>query len=176
MPRTAAHAEAAARWCDAGMTVRPATDSDLAEVVAMVHELADYERAADQCHLSTAQLRTALFGEVPALFGHVAEDAGAPVGFSLWFRTFSTWDGVHGIHLEDLYVRPQHRGGGHGRALLAELAAECLRRGYTRLQWSVLDWNEPSIRFYRSLDAQPTDGWIDYRLTGEPLSRLAAAR
>lgn len=157
--------------------VRSVAEADLASVVAMVHELAEYERAPEQCHLTVDQLRVALFGPAPALFGHVAElPGGELVGIALWFLNFSTWDGVHGIYLEDLYVRPEHRGGGHGRALLAELAAECARRGYTRLQWSVLDWNEPSIQFYRRLGAEHASEWLGYRLDGPALHRLAAER
>jgi GNAT superfamily N-acetyltransferase len=162
------------------MGVRRVAESDLASVVGMVHELAEYERAAHECHLSAEALGAALFGDRPALFGHVAQlpaRAGASpelAGVALWFLNFSTWDGVHGIYLEDLYVRPEHRGHGLGRALLAELAAECVRRGYSRLQWSVLDWNEPSLRFYRGLGARPADEWIGYRLTDDALRGLAA--
>jgi GNAT superfamily N-acetyltransferase len=94
-------------------------------------------------------------------------------GFALWFLNFSTWDGVHGIYLEDLYVRPEHRGGGLGRALLTTLAQVCVERGYSRLQWSVLDWNVPSIGFYKSLGAVPMDEWTVFRLAGEPLEALA---
>ncbi|WP_211261473.1 GNAT family N-acetyltransferase [Pseudonocardia acaciae] len=143
----------------------------------MVYELAEYERAPEQCHLTVEQLRTALFGERAALFGHVAELPGGELaGMALWFLNFSTWNGVHGLYLEDLYVRPEHRGGGHGRALLAELAAECARHGYSRLEWSVLDWNEPSINFYRALGAEHMSEWHGYRLTGPALARLAAER
>lgn len=155
------------------MSVRRVTPADVDAVVTMVHELAAYERAAEQCRLTVEALRTALFGERPALFGHVAEDRGEVVGFALWFLNYSTWDGAHGIYLEDLYVRPGQRGGGHGRALLAELAAECVRHGYTRLQWWVLDWNEPSIGFYRSLGAEPMSEWTVFRLAGEPLRALS---
>jgi GNAT superfamily N-acetyltransferase len=158
------------------VTIRPAAERDVVAVVAMVHELAAYERAADECQLRADQLHAALFGPAPALFCHVAEADTAVVGMALWFLNFSTWDGVYGIYLEDLYVRPEHRGAGHGRALLAELAAECVRRGYSRLQWSVLDWNTPSIDFYRSLGAEPMDEWTLFRIAGEPLRRLAASR
>lgn len=158
------------------MTVRSAVDADVGTITAMVHELAEYERAPEQCRLTPHQLRAALFGPSPALFGHVAEERGEIVGMALWFLNFSTWDGVHGIYLEDLYVRPAHRGAGHGRALLAELAAECTRRGFTRLQWWVLDWNEPSIAFYRSIGAAPMDEWTVFRLTGDALTRLAENR
>jgi GNAT superfamily N-acetyltransferase len=119
--------------------------------------------------------RTALFGEEPALFGHVAEVGGEVVAFALWFRNFSTWDGVHGIYLEDLFVRTEHRGCGLGRALLAELAAERVRRGYSRLQWWALDWNEPAIGFYRSIGAEPMDEWTVYRITGRTLTALSNA-
>ncbi len=158
------------------MTVRPVAESDLGSVVAMVHELAAYERAPEQCQLTVQQLQMALFGERPALFGHVAESGGEVAGFAVWFLNFSTWDGVHGLHLEDLYVRPQHRGRGLGRELLAELAAECVRNGYSRLQWWVLNWNTPSIDFYRSLGAVPMDEWTVFRLTGGALSALAVGR
>jgi GNAT superfamily N-acetyltransferase len=139
-----------------------------------VHELADYERAPHECHLTSGQLRAALFGPSPALFCHVATLDGAVVGFALWFLSFSTWRGTHGVYLEDLYVRPGHRGAGAGRALLAELAAECVRRGYARLEWWVLDWNAPAIGFYRSIGAVPMDEWTVQRLTGDALHALAA--
>jgi GNAT superfamily N-acetyltransferase len=148
-------------------------EGDLPDLVAMVRELADYERALDQCSLTVEGLRSALFGPAPALFGHVAEVDGEVVGMALWFLNFSTWNGVHGIYLEDLYVRPRRRGNGAGRALLAELAAECVRQGYSRLQWQVLDWNTPSIEFYDRLGARPTPEWLGYRLTGVALGALA---
>jgi GNAT superfamily N-acetyltransferase len=158
------------------MKVRGLEPHDLEAVVAMVHELAAYERAPEQCHLTVGQLDAALFGPSPALFGHVAEDAGAVAGFALWFLNFSTWDGVHGVYLEDLYVRPEHRRTGAGRTLLGELAAECVRKGYSRLQWSVLDWNAPSIEFYRRLGAEPLDDWTVFRLQGTALEGLAQWR
>jgi GNAT superfamily N-acetyltransferase len=145
-------------------------------MVGLVRDLAEYERALDQCTLTSEQLHTALFAAQPAVFAHVAESAGAVVGLALWFRSFSTWDGVHGIYLEDLYVRPELRGSGLGTALLGELAAECVRNGYTRLQWSVLKWNEPSIGFYRSLGALPQDEWDVYRLSGEALTRFGTSQ
>ncbi|BCL13753.1 GNAT family N-acetyltransferase [Micromonospora sagamiensis] len=155
-------------------TIRPVRPRDVPAVVAMVHELADYERAADRCHLTAGQLEAALFGPAPTLFGHVAVDAtDRPVGFALWFLTFSTWEGTHGIHLEDLYVRPAARGTGAGRLLLAALAALCLERGYRRLEWMMLDWN-PAAGFYRAIDARTIDDWVPYRLDGAALRRLAA--
>ncbi|MFI6904966.1 GNAT family N-acetyltransferase [Nonomuraea sp. NPDC050394] len=153
--------------------IRPATPDDVSEILAMVAELADYEKVPHEARATEEQLRTALFGERPAAFAHVAEHEGRLAGFALWFLSFSTWRGVHGIYLEDLYVRPQHRGGGYGRALLAELAKICVDRGYQRLEWSVLDWNAPAIGFYKKLGAIPMDEWTVYRLTDEPLRALA---
>jgi GNAT superfamily N-acetyltransferase len=147
--------------------------SDAAAVVGLVYELADYERARADCTLTESQLHQALFGAAPSLFGHVAVVAGSVVGCSLWFLNFSTWRGVHGVFLEDLYVQPPHRGSGLGRALLVELARECTRHGYARLEWAVLDWNEPSIGFYRSLGAASLDEWTTFRLTDAALARLA---
>lgn len=154
--------------------IRRVTPADVAAVTGLVHELADYEKASHLCTLTEDQLAAALFGDAPAVFGHVADDDGTVVGAALWFRNFSTWDGVHGIYLEDLYVQPAFRGRGHGRALLAALARECVDHGYTRLAWSVLDWNAPSIAFYESLGARSQDEWIGYRLTGDALARVAA--
>jgi GNAT superfamily N-acetyltransferase len=154
--------------------IREIREDDVGAVVALVHELADYEREARSCTLTPAQLRAALFGPAPALFGHVAEVGGEIVGCALWFLNFSTWRGVHGVYLEDLYVRPAHRGAGLGRALLARLAAVCAERGYARLEWAVLNWNEPSIGFYRALGARPQDGWSVFRLDRDALRALAA--
>ncbi len=156
--------------------IRRVEPRDVDAVVRLVYELALYERAPEQCHLTPEQLRTALFGEHPALFGHVAEVDGQVVGMALWFINFSTWDGVHGIYLEDLYVTPEQRGKGFGKQLLEALARECVERGYTRLQWWVLNWNEPSIGFYKSLGAIPMDEWTVMRVAGEALRELGAAR
>jgi GNAT superfamily N-acetyltransferase len=153
--------------------VRRIQPADVPAVVGLVHELAHYERAADDCLLTETQLGTALFGTQAGLFGHVADVDGEVVGCALWFLNFSTWRGVHGIYLEDLYVQPTRRGHGLGRALLAELARECQRRGYARLEWAVLDWNEPAIGFYEALGAQGEDDWRIFRLTDEPLQQLA---
>jgi len=156
--------------------IRTATPADVPVIHEMVRELADYEKALHEVGATEAQLREALFGDRPAAYAHIAEtDEGEIAGFALWFLNFSTWRGVHGIYLEDLYVRPQVRGGGHGKALLTELARICVERGYERLEWSVLDWNEPSINFYRSLGAAPQDEWTVYRLTDEALAKLGAA-
>ncbi|MCG5462030.1 GNAT family N-acetyltransferase [Micromonospora sp. NPDC053740] len=173
-------------------TIRPARPEDVPAVVAMVHELAEYERAPEQCHLTTEQLTSALFATAPpgrdlrsdapswsggttapALFGHVAVDEhDEPVGFALWFLNFSTWAGVHGIHLEDLYVRPAARGTGAGRLLLAALADICVRRGYQRLEWSMIDWN-PAAGFYASVGAEQMSEWVPYRLSDAALRELA---
>ncbi|MET8407575.1 GNAT family N-acetyltransferase [Streptomyces sp. NPDC005195] len=154
--------------------IRAATPADIPVIHAMVRELAEYEKVPDEARATPSQLREALFGEHPAAFAHVAEEAGEVVGFALWFLNFSTWRGVHGIYLEDLYVRPQARGGGHGKALLTELARICGARGYERLEWSVLDWNRPSIEFYEALGARPQDEWTVYRLTDGALRELGS--
>ncbi|MET8118693.1 GNAT family N-acetyltransferase [Micromonospora sp. NPDC005189] len=154
-------------------TIRPARPEDVPAVVAMVHELAEYERASDECHLTTEQLTSALFTTAPALFGHVAVDEhDKPIGFALWFLNFSTWAGVHGIYLEDLYVRPAARGTGAGRLLLATLADICVRRDYRRLEWWMINWN-PAAGFYASIGAEQMNEWVPYRLSGDALRELA---
>ncbi|MGW3966373.1 N-acetyltransferase family protein [Amycolatopsis sp. NPDC005003] len=153
--------------------IRRIRPEDVEAAVGLAHELAEYERAPDECHLTAAQLHEALFGEAPKLFGHVAEVDGEIVGFAVWFLNFSTWRGVHGIYLEDLYVRESQRGSGLGKALLAALAAECVANGYARLEWSVLDWN-PATEFYKALGAVAMDEWTVNRLTDAPLKALAA--
>ncbi|MET8689770.1 GNAT family N-acetyltransferase [Streptomyces sp. NPDC004732] len=157
--------------------IRTATPADVPVIHALVRDLAAYEKVPDEAKATEEQLREALFGERPAAFAHIAQDdaSGEVVGFALWFLNFSTWRGVHGIYLEDLYVRPEARGGGHGKALLTELARICVEHGYERLEWSVLDWNEPSINFYRSLGALPQDEWTVYRLTDDALDALGRA-
>ena len=153
--------------------IRSANADDVPVIHELICELAEYEKARHEVRATTEQLRTSLFGPEPKVFAHVAEDGtGAVVGFALWFLTFSTWRGVHGIYLEDLYVRPESRVDGHGRALLTELARICVERGYQRLEWAVLDWNEPAIGFYRSVGAVPMDEWTVFRLTDEPLQAL----
>ncbi|MYW00884.1 GNAT family N-acetyltransferase [Streptomyces sp. SID3343] len=157
--------------------IREATAADVPAIHAMVRGLAEYEKALHEVKATEEQLHTALFGPAPAAFAFIAEDdaTGEVVGFALWFLNFSTWEGVHGVYLEDLYVRPEARGGGHGRALLQRLARVCTERGYARLQWSVLDWNAPSIAFYDSLGATPEQEWIGYRLTGNALTALGGS-
>ncbi len=153
--------------------IREVRAEDVPAVVGLVHELAEYERCPELCLLTEEQLHTALFGPEAVARCHVAEEAGEVVGYAIWFLNFSTWRGVPGIYLEDLFVRPTHRGSGLGRALLATLAAICADRGYARLEWQVLNWNEPSIGFYRSLGAVPMDEWTTYRLDGEALTGFA---
>ena len=154
--------------------IRTATPADIPVIHALIRELAEYEKLPHEAKATEAQLHEALFGAHPAAFAHIAADdtTGDPVGFALWFLNFSTWRGVHGIYLEDLYVRPTARGAGHGKALLTELARICVARGYERLEWSVLDWNAPSIAFYESLGARPQDEWTVYRLTDDALAEL----
>ena len=153
--------------------IRPATAGDVPRILEMIRELAAYERARGEVTATEDALRGALFAAQPAVFAHVADVDGVVVGFALWFVNFSTWLGRHGIYLEDLYVTPALRGRGLGKALLAELAAICVRRGYGRLEWWVLDWNEPAIGFYRSIGAEPMSEWTVQRLAGQPLADLA---
>ena len=156
--------------------IRPATEGDVPALVQLIHDLAEYERSPGSVEIGPVQLREALFGPSPAVFAHVAEDDGVVVGMAIWFLTFSTWTGTHGIYLEDLYVQPEARQSGVGRQLVAALASVAEGAGYRRIDWSVLTWNETALRFYRSLGAHPMDEWIGYRLTGAALTALAAPR
>ena len=156
------------------MTVRDAEPTDVPVILELVRELAVYEREPDAVEATEEMLREALFGSAPVASCHVAQDTdGEVVGFALWYVTFSTWKGLPGLWLEDLFVRPTARGRGLGKALLQELARVCVQRGYPRFEWWVLDWNEPSIGFYRSLGAVPQDEWTVFRVDGEALVRLA---
>lgn len=152
--------------------VREAREADVEDIRGLVTELAVFERAADQVKLTSDQLRVALFGAQPAAYALVAEVQGEVVGFALYFVNFSTWEGVPGIYLEDLFVRPQQRGSGLGRGLLGALAEIALDRGYARFEWWVLDWNESAIGFYRSLGAVAMDEWTVYRLAGDALREV----
>jgi GNAT superfamily N-acetyltransferase len=144
-------------------------------MVDLVRALAEYERAPDEVQLQESQLEESLFGEAPKVFAHVAEHDGAVVGVAVWFVNYSTWTGQHGIYLEDLFVRPAARGLGAGRALLVELARLAMARRYSRVEWAVLNWNDPAIGFYRHLGARPQDEWTVFRLSGPRLSALAGA-
>jgi GNAT superfamily N-acetyltransferase len=155
--------------------IRPATPADVPVILQMIHELAVYEKEPDAVRNTPEMLHNVLFGESPRVFAHMAENEEGQVrGFALWFLNYSTWEGVHGIYLEDLYVTPEARGEGHGKALLQHLAATAVERGYARVEWSVLDWNEPSINFYRKLGASPMEEWSTFRLTGDALAAFGA--
>jgi GNAT superfamily N-acetyltransferase len=154
--------------------IRPARAGDVPAIHRLIRDLARYERSLAEVTATEQDLAAALLAEPPALFAHVADQDGRVVGFALWFLNYSTWLGRHGIYLEDLYVAPECRGQGHGRALLAELARICAERGYGRLEWWVLDWNTPARGFYESLGAVAMDEWTVHRLTGPALRALAA--
>ncbi len=155
--------------------IRPARPQDVPRIHQLIRELAEFERSLDQVTVTEQDLALALFADRPAIFAHVAEQTGAVAGFALWFLNYSTWLGKHGIYLEDLYVTPGQRGTGLGRALLAELARICVRNGYGRLEWWVLDWNSAARGFYESLGAVAMDEWTVHRLTGPALHALAGS-
>lgn len=157
------------------VTVRPATPADASLIHQFILDLAEYEKLLDTVQATEADTAAALFGDKARAFADIAEIEGQPVGFALWFYNYSTFVGRHGIYLEDLFVRPSARGAGAGKALLANLAKRCVDEGLGRLEWSVLDWNAPSIAFYDSLGAAAMDEWIIRRLTGEALRKLAGA-
>jgi GNAT superfamily N-acetyltransferase len=156
------------------VTIRPAVREDSALILQFIRDLAEYEKLLDDVRTTEGDVTVALFGENPKAFCDIAEIDGAPVGFALWFYNFSTFVGRHGIYLEDLFVRPEARGSGAGKGLLAKLARRCLDENLGRLEWAVLDWNAPSIAFYDSLGAAAMDEWIVRRMTGEALARLAS--
>ncbi|MGA3354660.1 MAG: GNAT family N-acetyltransferase [Acidimicrobiales bacterium] len=153
--------------------IRPATRADVPVLVELIGELAEFERAREEVRIDVELLERALFGLEPSAFAKVAADGDHVVGMALYYRSFSTWTGRPGIYLEDLYVRPTHRGAGVGKALLASLARLALDEGCARLEWSVLYWNEPAIAFYRSIGAVATDEWTRYRLDGPALGDFA---
>ena len=157
------------------MPLRPARGGDLDTIIELIHALAEYEREPDAVKLDREALHGHLFGPRPYAEVVLAEtEAGESTGFALFFHNFSTWEGKPGIYLEDLFVRPEYRGHGYGKALLSELARLAVERGCARLEWSVLDWNEPSIAFYKALGAKPMEEWTAHRVAGEALSRLAS--
>jgi GNAT superfamily N-acetyltransferase len=155
------------------LSLRAARPADAALVLELVRELSEYERLAHEVDATEAGFREALFGERPRVFAEIAEWDGEPAGFALWFYNFSTFRGRHGIYLEDLFVRPDYRGRGIGRALLQRLAGKCVDENLARLEWWVLDWNEPALEFYRSIGAVPMDEWTVQRVTGQALLDLA---
>lgn len=156
------------------VTIRGARPGDETVLVAMVCELAEFEHAAEECTVTVDQMRQALFGEPATIQAHLAEVDGEPAAIALWFRNFSTWDGVAGIYLEDLFVRPAFRRYGLARGLLSMLARECVANGYTRLTWAVLDWNSNAIALYEAVGGHQQNEWITYRVSGDELSELAA--
>lgn len=157
----------------AKVQVRPAVPADGALIYGFIRALAEYEKLLDEVEATQDDIAGHLFGETPRAFCDIAEADGRPVGFALWFYNYSTFRGRHGIYLEDLFVVPEARGLGAGKALLRRLAQRCDAEGLARLEWSVLDWNAPSIAFYDSLGATAQTEWIVRRLSGEPLKALA---
>lgn len=157
------------------LVVRDAVRSDAPVIVAFIDALAEYERLAHEAVATEADIERELFGPQPKVFCQIAELDGRPVGFALWYYTFSTFQGRHGIWLEDLFVNPDVRGAGVGKALLADLARRCVREGLGRYEWNVLDWNQPSIDFYASQGAVFLDDWRRCRVTGDALRRLGGA-
>ena len=153
--------------------IRRARPGDETEIVAMIRELAEFERAADECTVTENQISAALFGDQPVGFCHIADVDGHAAAIALWFRNFSTWDGVAGVYLEDLFVRPAFRRRGLARMMLAALARECVDNGYSRLSWAVLDWNVNAIALYDSVGGKQMSEWITYRVSGPELSALA---
>jgi GNAT superfamily N-acetyltransferase len=157
----------------ANLTIRPAGPDDAALIMGFVRELAEYEQLAHAVKANEAHLARDLFGPEPRVFCDIAEAEGEPVGFALWFYNYSSFEGRHGIFLEDLFVRPSARRGGAGKALLQRLARRCVEEGLGRLEWAVLDWNAAAIGFYDALGAEALNEWIVRRLSGEALARLA---
>jgi GNAT superfamily N-acetyltransferase len=157
-----------------GAVLRRARPGDEDGILDCIRALAEYEKEPDAVQATPGDLRESLFGPAPSVFGHVVEKDGQIIAIAVWFLNYSTWTGRNGIYLEDLFVRESERRHGYGRALLTALARLCTERGYRRLEWSVLDWNEPSIRFYRSIGAAGMDEWTVQRLAADALTRLAA--
>jgi GNAT superfamily N-acetyltransferase len=160
----------------AAPTIRPATPADAETILAFIRELAEYERLLHEVKTTLDDLTAMLFCAAPRAFCDIAETAEGPAGFALWFYSVSTFEGRHGLYLEDLYVRPSLRGAGVGKALLSNLARRCATEGLARLEWSVLDWNAAAIAFYDSLGATAKTDWITRRLSGEALARLAGGQ
>lgn len=155
--------------------IRSARPGDEAVILSFIRDLAEYEKLLDRMVATEESVRAALFGPGPRVFCDLAEADGAPAGFALWFYNYSTFLARHGIYLEDLFVKPRFRGRGLGKALLAQLARRAVAEGCGRLEWAVLDWNAPSIAFYKSLGAEPLEEWTTFRLTGDALAKLAAS-
>ena len=159
-----------------GIRIRPAQEDDVPHLLACIHGIAAYEKLADEVEATEASVRQSFFGARPAAEALVAEHHDAKVGFAVYFPSYSTFTSRPGMWLEDLYVDPAHRGLGIGEALLRELGRLCVERGYARLEWTVLDWNEPALRFYAKLGARPMGEWTTQRMAGDALAALAAGR
>ena len=158
------------------LIVRTAREEDVPAMVQFVRDLAEYEKLLHECNLTEQRLHASLFGPSPAAFAHVVEHIdGTVAGWALWFLNYSTFHGKHGIYLEDLYVKPEFRSQGYGKALLKTLAKICVDNDYARFEWTVIDWNAPAIGVYKSLGAVPMDEWTVYRLTGDALTDFATA-
>lgn len=155
------------------LNIRPATEQDIDLILHFVRELAIYEKAEHEVKATSDHVRRTLFCANPAVFGLICEVDGKPVGFAVYFFNYSTWQGQHGLYLEDLYITPDSRGHGAGKALLQHLAQIALEKDCGRFEWSCLDWNTPSIKFYDSLGALPQTEWIRYRMTGDALQAMA---
>lgn len=156
-------------------TIRLARPGDETDIVAMIHDLAEFELAPEECTVTESHISAALFGDDAVASCHIVEVEDEVAGMALWFRNFSTWDGVAGIHLEDLFVRPRYRRRGVARALLSALAGECVQRGYSRLSWAVLEWNSDAIALYDSVGGRQMTEWVTYRVSGAELSALASS-
>ena len=154
------------------MRIRSARVEDAPIILQLIKELADFERAPDEVEASEKDIVETIFAEEPKVFCEVVETDDEIAGMAIWFLNYSTWQGKHGIYLEDLYIRPEFRGHGFGKALLKHLATICNERGYGRFQWWVLDWNESAIEFYRGLGAEAMDEWTVYRVSGKGLKEL----
>ena len=154
------------------MKIRPAKREEVGEVLQLIQDLATYEKAPDQVEASRDDLLNTIFAKEPRVFCDLVEVDGQIAGMAIWFLNYSTWQAKHGIYLEDLYIKPEFRARGYGKALLKHLAQICDKEGYGRLQWWVLDWNSPAIEFYRSFGAEAMDEWTVYRTSGQALKNL----
>ena len=154
------------------MKIRPAEREEVGAVLQLIHDLAHYEKAPNEVEATEKELLSTIFSEDPKVFCDVVEVDGDIAGMAIWFLNYSTWQGKHGIYLEDLFIKPEYRGRGYGKALLQHLARICDEQGYGRFQWWVLDWNSPAIEFYRSLGAVAMDEWTVYRVSGQALKEL----
>ena len=154
------------------MIIRPAKSEEVGEVLQLIQDLATYEKAPEQVEASEEDLLNTIFASDPRVFCDLVDVDGQIAGMAIWFLNYSTWQAKHGIYLEDLFIKPEYRGRGYGKALLKHLAKICDEKGYGRLQWWVLDWNSPAIEFYKSLGAEAMDEWTVYRTSGKALKDL----